>query len=203
MSTFDSSKIYTYLKGYAMALGWKDTLAALSFARDAHKSQLRKGGEPYIIHPLTVASHAVSLGIKEDPVIAAAILHDVVEDCQVALEALPVSEETKDIVRRLTHIKGEPLEPYYREIGESRAASLVKLLDRCDNVSTMAGVFSIEKIKQYISETREYVMPLLRQTKDKWPADGDALFILKYHITSVIDGLDLCINAFSQETTAK
>jgi len=190
---FDESKMYTYLKGYAMGLGWHDTLEALSFARIAHKEQRRKSGEPYIVHPLTVASHAVALGIKEDGVAATAILHDVVEDCGIKVENLPVSADTKDAIRRLTHIKGEPLGPYYREIGENRVASIVKLLDRCDNVSTMAGVFSVEKVVQYIGETRQYVLPLLRETKDKWPSDSNALFVLKYHITSVIDGLEICL----------
>lgn len=194
-ANFDASKIYTYLKGYAMGLEWNDTLSALSFARVAHKDQQRKSGEPYIVHPLTVAAHATALGIKEDEIVAAAILHDVVEDCGVSIENLPVSVATKDTVRRLTHVKGEPLGPYYREISESRAASIVKLLDRCDNVSTMAGVFSVEKINQYITETREYVLPLLRKTKDQWPCDSNALFVLKYHIMSVIDGLEICLNA--------
>lgn len=193
-ASFDSSKIYTYLKGYAMGLNWSDTLAALSFARVAHKDQRRKSGEPYIIHPLTVAAHAVALGVKEDAVVATAILHDVVEDCGISLESLPVSDDTKDAVRRLTHVKGEPLGPYYREIGESRVAAIVKLLDRCDNVSTMAGVFSVEKINQYIEETREYVLPLLRRAKDQWPSDSNALFVLKYHIVSVIDGLEVCLS---------
>lgn len=116
------------------------------------------------------------------------------EDCGVTVDSLDISSETKDAVRRLTHVKGEPLEPYYREIGENRIASLVKLLDRCDNVSTMAGVFSVEKIYSYIEETRDYVLPLLRKAKDQWPNDSDALFVLKYHITSVIDGLEQCLN---------
>ncbi len=192
---FDVTKMYTYLKGYAMGQKWHDTLIALALARTAHKDQLRKSGEPYFVHPLTVACHALALGIEEDAVIAAALLHDVAEDCNIPIETLRVSGETKDAVRRLTHVKGEPLEPYYREIGESRVASLVKLLDRCDNVSTMAGVFSVEKIHQYIAETREYVLPLLRRTKDQWPEDSNVLFVLKYHIMSVIDGLEKCLNA--------
>ena len=202
-ASFDASKIYTYLKGYAMGLEWHDTLAALSFARVAHKDQLRKSGEPYIIHPLTVATHAVALGIKEDAVAAAAILHDVVEDCGVKTDSLPVSDVTKDAVRRLTHIKGEPLGPYYREIGESRIASIVKLLDRCDNVSTMAGVFSVEKVKQYIEETREYVLPLLRRTKDQWPGDSNSLFVFNYQIVSVIDGLEVCLKLSNATTESE
>ena len=181
-------------KGYAMGLEWTDTLAALAFARAAHKDQLRKSGEPYIVHPLTVACHAVTLNLKEDSLVAAAILHDVPEDCNCKWEDLPVSGYTKDVVRRLTHVKGDPLASYYREIGENRTSAMVKLLDRCDNVSTMAGVFSEEKIHQYIQETREFVLPLLRQAKDQWPEESNALFVLKYHIHSVIDGLEVCLN---------
>ena len=36
-----------------------------------------------------------------------------------------------------------------------------KLIDRCHNVSSMAGTFSVEKLKSYIEETRHYVLPLL------------------------------------------
>lgn len=190
---FDVTKTYTYIKGFAMGLGMTNSLKALYFARGAHKDQKRKSGEPYIIHPLTVACHALALNIKEDEIIAAAILHDVVEDCGVRVDDLPVSLPVKDAVRRLTHVKGEPLEPYYREIGENRVASIVKLLDRCDNVSTMAGVFSVDKLHQYIEETRTYVLPLLRQTKENHPEDSNALFVLKYHIESVIDGLEKCL----------
>ncbi len=196
---FDSTKMYTYLKGYSMALEWKDTPAALSFARDAHKNQMRKSGEPYIIHPLSIACHALALGLKEDEIIATAILHDVPEDCGVKVQDLPVSPVTKEAVRRLTHIKGDPLDIYYREISENRISSIVKLLDRCDNVSTMAGVFSTPKIRQYIQETRDYNLPLLRKTKDKWIVESNVIFVLKYHIMSVIDGLEACLKASDDE----
>ncbi len=197
---FDSEKMYTYIKGYAMALSWNDTIAALAFARRVHQGQTRKNGQPYIVHPLTIACHAIALGIKDDTVIASALLHDTVEDCGVKVNYLPVSSKTQEAVRLLTHVKGEPLEPYYRAISENETASIVKLLDRCDNVSSMAGVFSVEKTKSYIDETRNYVLPLLRQTKDNWPIDGNALFTLKYHITSVINGIANTFETIEKET---
>lgn len=43
----------------------------------------RKGGAPYIIHPLEVASYLINLNIDDDNIISAAILHDVVEDCNI------------------------------------------------------------------------------------------------------------------------
>ena len=41
---------------------------AYLFANEAHSGQMRKSGEPYIVHPLTMACNAVSMGIKEDSV---------------------------------------------------------------------------------------------------------------------------------------
>ena len=191
---FNIEKLYARMAGYCQAMDWKDALSALSFARDSHGSQFRKGGQPYIVHPLTIAAHSASLGLRDERIMAAALLHDVVEDCGVEAEDLPVSDpEIKQIVRLLTHDKGEPLEIYYRRISGSQAASIVKILDRCDNVSTMAGVFSPEKIRSYIDETRTYVLPLIVSTKRRWPMFSDQLFVLKHHILSVIDGLEYCL----------
>jgi GTP pyrophosphokinase len=80
---FSADKMYTYLKGYAMGADMEQTLLALAFARDKHSGQLRKDGEPYIIHPLTMACNAIALEIRDDYLIAAILLHDVVEDCNI------------------------------------------------------------------------------------------------------------------------
>lgn len=200
---FDSKKMYTYLKGFAMGRGWVATVNALAFARSLHDGQLRKSGEPYIVHPLTMANHAIALGVREDDIIAAILLHDVCEDCGVQPRDLPVVRDVRDAIRLLTRVKGEPLGPYYREISESRVAAIAKLFDRCNNVSTMAGVFTLEKVREYIDETREYILPLLRQAKNQWPSDSNLFFVLKYHIISVIDGLEACLQAISIASMAE
>ena len=66
--------------------GLPKILEAISVAAVLHKGQKRKGPrkDPYIVHPLAVARHLVILGLVTDPdVIAAAILHDVLEDGDV------------------------------------------------------------------------------------------------------------------------
>lgn len=196
---FNSDKMYTYLKGFAMSRNWNNTISALYFARDMHRGQLRKSGEPYIVHPLTMANHAIALGVEEDAIVAAILLHDVCEDCGVTPSRLPVSTEVQEAVRLLTRVKGEPLEPYYRQIGENRVAAIAKLFDRCNNVSTMAGVFTLSKMEEYIQETNMYVLDLLRTSKNSWPNDSDLFFVLKYHISSLVDGLEACMQAASAE----
>lgn len=198
-SIFNADKMYTYIRGYASALELQQTLRALAFAREKHKDQKRKSGDPYIIHPLTMACNALSLGIKDDNVIATILLHDVCEDCGVSLEELPVSDRVRHGVELMTFkvMEGESKESakirYYNMLPSCKEAAFTKLIDRCHNVSTMAGAFSKEKLIAYIDETRRYVIPMIRKVKEKYPDDTDVLFVLKYHIISVVDAIDYTI----------
>ena len=56
------------------------TLKALNVAEIAHEGQMRKAGGPYLNHPVRVASTLIGLKIYDDITIAAALLHDVIED---------------------------------------------------------------------------------------------------------------------------
>ena len=151
-SAFNPEKMYTYLKGFACGAGMNETLKALTFAREKHHGQYRKSGESYIIHPLTMACNAVSMGIKDDTVVATILLHDVCEDCGVSVAELPVNDKVKRGVELMTfHVMaGEDKEiaknRYYNMILHNREATLTKLIDRCHNVSSMAGTFSVEKL---------------------------------------------------------
>ena len=205
VTTFHPEKMYTFLRGFASGAGMKETQKALTFAREKHSGQLRKSGEPYIVHPLMMACNAVSMGIKEDAVIATILLHDVCEDCGVGIAELPVSDAVKHAVDLMTFrvMEGETKEiaknRYYNMLLECREAAMTKLIDRCHNVSSMAGTFSIEKLKAYIEETRHYVLPLLRKVKNQYPEDSDILFVLKYHIVSVVDSIEATIQVFETE----
>jgi len=202
VTTFNPEKMYTYLRGFASGAGMKETLKALAFAREKHNGQFRKSGEPYIVHPLMMACNAVSMGIKEDAIVATILLHDVCEDCGVGVAELPVNDTVKHAVDLMTFrvMEGETKEiaknRYYNMLLESREAAMTKLIDRCHNVSSMAGTFSVEKLKSYIEETRHYVLPLLRKVKTMYPEESDILFVLKYHIVSVVDSIEATIQVF-------
>ena len=73
-------KSYMFIKGFAVGKDLKKTQTALALAKQLHAGQYRKDGTPYISHPLKVCSTLISYGIDDDTTLAAALLHDVLED---------------------------------------------------------------------------------------------------------------------------
>ncbi|HEY5977252.1 MAG TPA: HD domain-containing protein [Solirubrobacterales bacterium] len=94
---------------------------ALVIAREAHADQTRNasGGRPYIDHPVAVAERLAELGLR-DEVLAAALLHDVVEDSDVEVADIRAEcgEEVAEIVAAMTD--DESIESYEARKGEHR-----------------------------------------------------------------------------------
>ena len=80
-------------------------LKALDFSKEAHKTQFRKSGEPYVIHPILVASIVASI-TNDEAMAIAALLHDVVEDTPTTLEDIQelFGEDVAHLVGGLTKI---------------------------------------------------------------------------------------------------
>lgn len=185
---FDEGRMYTYIKTYASVKKLYQTAKVLPYARELHRGQLRKGKDkvPYIYHPLLISCHALALGLDDDNLISAALLHDVCEDCGVAADELPVNETTRTAVSLLTKSDDDD-ELYYAQISQNAVATMVKLLDRCNNISSMAVGFSKEKMVAYIKETEKWFYPLLQKAKYEFPMYSNQIFLIKYHMTSVIE----------------
>ncbi len=194
---FDETKMYTYIKAFATARKLYQTVRVLPYVREKHDGQVRKGEDkvPYINHPLLMACHALSLGMCEDDLLSAALLHDVCEDCHIPVEELPVNDETKVAVRLLTKDfealkkSTDAVDEYYQSISENKIASIVKLLDRCNNISGMAAAFDEIKMVNYIKETETYIYPLMDKTSDNYPEYANQIFLIKYHMTSVVEAV--------------
>lgn len=112
------------------------------------------------------------MGIREDDVIAAILLHDVVEDCGKTVEELPVSDNVKEIVVLMTHEKANDesrekvMDAYYNAISKNPKAALVKCIDRCNNLTTMSWGLSRDRIYRMIAETEKYYPVLLKTIKN-------------------------------------
>ena len=188
---FDPERMKTFVKTTAREHGLKDSLKAVDFAVKAHEGSLRKNSDvPYICHPLTLTCHALAMGLYDDALISACLLHDVVEDTAYTKEDLPVSDEATEIVQLLTKKsstgKKLRLKEYYSKILDNPKACLVKCLDRCNNLTTMSWGFTRKKMFEYIEEVDTYYPKLLRQVKEE-PAFYHAAWLLKYQMESMLD----------------
>lgn len=87
---------------------------AYNYAKDNHKEQKRMSGEDYIIHPLSVAYTLADLEL-DDSTIAAALLHDVVEDTEITHEDIvnEFGEEIAEMVEGVTKLRENTIF-YYR-----------------------------------------------------------------------------------------
>ncbi|MEZ5078798.1 MAG: HD domain-containing protein [Solirubrobacterales bacterium] len=120
-------------------------------ARAAHAGQIRNasGGMPYIEHPVAVATRLVEQGCGEE-VLAAALLHDVVEDTETTVDELRAEfgDRVADLVAALSD--EETIEPYVERKAEHRArvaaagpeALAIYAADKLTNVATLRGAYA-------------------------------------------------------------
>lgn len=109
------------------------TKKAMKIAYEAHKEQVDKSGIPYIYHPIHVAEQC-----KDEKTCAAALLHDVVEDCEnysfERLENEGISKEVVEALKLLTHEKEVPYLDYVNKIKNNEIAKTVKRYDLMHNL---------------------------------------------------------------------
>ncbi len=147
---------------------------AYNFAYDAHIDQKRLSGEPYIIHPLEVALILASLKM-DTTTIAAALLHDVVEDTGTTFELIKkqFGEEVANLVdgvTKISHIKdrskamaqAETLRKMLMATVEDLRVIIIKLADKLHNMRTI--MFQREEKQHRIAkETLDIYAPIARR----------------------------------------
>lgn len=144
---------------------------AFQYANDHHSDQVRKSGEPYINHLLHVANILAELRVGPST-IAAGLLHDVIEDCNISYEVLSkeFDEEIATLVESVTKIgniefkdEKEYMATNHRKIFIAMAKDvrviLIKLVDRLHNMRTLSFM-SEEKQKKIAKETLDVYAPI-------------------------------------------
>jgi len=152
---------------------------AYAFAEQAHQGQLRKSGDPYLIHPLTVAQIIAELRL-DVACICAGLLHDCVEDTSATVDdisklfgadvALLVEGVTK-----LGKVRWQTREEHQAEnfrkmlmaMARDIRVILIKLCDRLDNMRTL-GAMAPEKQERIARETMEIYAPLAHRLGIQW-----------------------------------
>lgn len=110
-----------------------DIEVAISIALKAHKGQVDKGGNPYILHPLAVMNRVETI---EEKIVA--VLHDVVEDTEVTIDQLReigFSEEILEAINLLTRAKEDSYEEFIDKTLKNRIARNVKIADIKENMN--------------------------------------------------------------------
>lgn len=124
---------------------------AIAIAAAAHAGQLDKGGAPYILHPLKVMLRMTTL---EERIVA--VLHDVVEDCEISLDDLRkegFSEEVLTAIQSVTKVPGESYEDFVERAAQNPIGRVVKLADLEEN-SDLSRIASpswddLERVEKY------------------------------------------------------
>jgi (p)ppGpp synthase/HD superfamily hydrolase len=147
--------------------------AAAALAAEAHEGQCRDEGTPYVEHPLRVARIvAVELGIEDADLLAAAYLHDAVEDAadpeamraRIRRECGERALETVEILTKPADrsVPKEERDRLYHErlLRAPREVLALKLADRLDNVRFLVRSPDAKKRATYLEETEEKYLPL-------------------------------------------
>lgn len=166
-------------------------IGALEFAATKHSGQIRKGptGEPYINHPISVAFLLSEVGgVTDSEILAAALLHDTVEDTDATLEELTelFGERVGSLVAEVTDDKTLPKEE--RKLLQvshaptlSADAKLLKLGDKICNLRDVVGKppggWSDERRREYLDWTAQVIAGcrgINQQMEDLFDSELDA-----------------------------
>ena len=162
---------------------------AYEYADEKHKNQLRKSGEPYIIHPLAVAEIVAEIGLDTDA-ITAALLHDCLEDTDASFEEISrmFGETVANLVEGVTKLtrvqystmeeqQMENLRKMFMAMSKDIRVILIKIADRLHNMRTLQYQTPAKQISKSM-ETMEVYAPLahrLGMQKIKWELEDTSL----------------------------
>ena len=168
-----ASQLITKVREYLPAERLELVEHAYAFAERAHEGQTRRSGDPYITHP--VAAAEIVAGLQQDAnTVAAALLHDVQEDCGVTPEELKreFNAEVAKLVDGATKlekvdwrapgadgVQAENLRRMFLAMAEDVRVVIIKLADRLHNMRTL-DFQSEEKRRRIAQETMDIFAPL-------------------------------------------
>ena len=166
----EAEKVFSSMKPRVSERQFKQLHDAFDFAREAHKTQVRKTGEPYILHPISVAQICAEELKLDTNSVTAAFLHDVVEDTPYTVKDITqrFGEDVSFLVNVVTKRKKEAYKTSkqvdnYKQLLESIQydvrALMVKLADRLHNMRTLASMKPDKQMK-IAGETDYFYAPL-------------------------------------------
>lgn len=198
----DVEKMRNRLEVRFQDLGLDQSMDALCYMYEKHADQLRKNGELYIIHPMSMACNLMAMKINDDNQYATILLHDVIEEnakpgqrllnseAIKMAASLPVGNTVRQAVILMTLSAAYENEPpsemkrrYFERFiendePENKIALICKGLDRLDNLGTMIEMPQRNIIKNAL-ETEIHLVPIMGRAKRKWPREANTIFFLR------------------------
>jgi RelA/SpoT family (p)ppGpp synthetase len=168
----NNDELINKVKSYNKFLNYDTLNKAYNFAVNAHKNQLRRSGDPYVIHPVAVADILTDLKL-DSATIVTGLLHDTIEDTKATYEIVnkEFGKEVADLVDGVTKIsalenkalennKAENFRKLILATSKDIRVLLVKLADRLHNMRTIKAFDSDLKKQRIAKETMEIYAPL-------------------------------------------
>jgi GTP diphosphokinase / guanosine-3',5'-bis(diphosphate) 3'-diphosphatase len=183
---------------------------AYKFAADAHKGQMRRSGDPYVTHPLSVASVITELKLDVASV-CAGLLHDAVEDTSATVEQLTDSfgQEIAFLVDGVTKLgklpystreerQAENFRKMLLAMAKDIRVILIKFCDRLDNMRTLSHL-PAEKQERIAAETMQIYAPLAHRLGIQWMKCELEDLSFRYLYPGEYDQLQVALNRSARE----
>ena len=168
----DQKELIKKVKNYNKFLNPETLSKAYTFALNAHKDQKRDSGDPYLTHPVAVASILTDLKL-DSATIATGLLHDTIEDTQTTYKTVEkeFGKEVADLVDGVTKIseiegkiiensKAENIRKLILATSKDIRILLVKIADRLHNMRTLNSISDKNRRTRIAKETMEIYAPL-------------------------------------------
>lgn len=174
---------------------WFTALAAMEFAHGFHRGTRKDGVTPEFYHQVEIAGFLLTICdslLFPEETIAAAFLHDCPEDYDVGFEEIEskfggiITKATKLLTKTHRGRKAD-IGTYFSDMIDNPIASVVKGADRINNQSTIVPVFSRDRRNSYILETNEYILPMLKSARKKYPYQYNAYLNIMFMLRSQVD----------------
>ena len=179
----DFTKLKAHVGGLLEGAKYWKALEAMELGLRHHTGTRKDGVTPEYQHQISQMAYASTLLphlIHPEATLTTIALHDIVEDTDVKIEY--VREHFGDLVADAVWLMTnqweggvrKPLDAYYKAMKDNPIASFAKGCDRMHNHQSMHGVFTAEKQVKYITETKEFILPMLKYARRNFPSQTPA-----------------------------
>lgn len=184
----DFKKLSISLRYWLLGKGYIRAVKAMDYAAKYHTGMRKDGVTPEFQHQVSQAQLFRSVhhtALHPEDTFICIFMHDVVEDYDVSRVEIcqRFGELAADATWKMTKVYRDTKKTvlvYFTELGECPIASVNKALDRIHNHLSMDGVFSIEKQKEYIRETEDEILPMIKIARRNFPEQDGIYENLKF-----------------------